>query len=140
MLTARERLTVVESTPEMLRLEASYAAEGNPPPAHWHPDADEHFEVLEGEMRVVVDGEERGLNRGDTLDIPRRAVHQMWNPAAAPARVSWEVRSPGRTEDWFRTIDRLYREGPIGDNGLPPLDRLIEAVNEYSHVFRLATD
>lgn len=137
MLTARERLTVLESSDDALRLEAVYAPEGSPPPAHWHPGQDEHFEVLEGEMVARVAGEERQLRTGDTLDIPRRTVHQMWNPAAAPARVSWEVRSPGRTEEWFRTIDRMYREGPIDENGMPPLEPLIQAVNEYDDVFRL---
>ena len=137
MLTARERLDVLDSTPEALRMEATYAPEGNPPPAHWHPSQDEHFEVLEGEMRVIVSGDERELRAGDTLHIPRETVHQMWNPSAAPARVSWEVRSPGRTEEWFRTLDRLFREGPLDDNGMPPLDKLLEAVNEYNDVFRL---
>jgi hypothetical protein len=61
----------------------------------------------------------------------------MWNPGGARARVSWEVRAPGRTEDWFRAIDRIHREGPLDANGIPPLDRLLEAVNEYSDVFRL---
>jgi mannose-6-phosphate isomerase-like protein (cupin superfamily) len=137
MLTARERLTVLESNDEVLRLEALYAPEGTPPPAHWHPTQDEHFEVLEGEMKVVAGGDERELRKGDTLDIPSGTVHQMWNPSAAPARVSWEVRSPGRTEQWFRTVDELFREGPIDENGMPPLEPLIRAVNEYSDVFRL---
>ena len=137
MLTARERLTVLESGDEVLRLEGVYAPEGTAPPAHWHPSQDEHFEVLEGEIAVRVGGEERELRAGDTLDIPSRTVHQMWNPNPARARVSWEVRSPGRTEQWFRTIDRLYREGPIDDNGMPPLEPLIEAVSEYGDVFRL---
>lgn len=137
MLTARERLTVLESTAEALCLEALYAPEGSPPPAHWHPDQDEHFEVLEGEMAARVGGQDRRLPSGETLDIPRRTVHQMWNPGASPARVSWEVRSPGRTEEWFRTIDRLYREGPLDENGMPPLDGLLTAVNEYADVFRL---
>ncbi len=137
MLTARERLSVLESTPEALRMEARYAPEGKPPPAHWHPEQDEHFEVLEGDMAVLLDGDERQLRTGDTLDIPRRTVHQMWNPNEVPARVSWEVRSPGRTEEWFRTLDRMYREGPLDDNGMPPLEPLIEAVNEYKDVFRL---
>lgn len=51
-ITAGERLQVVEDTPEVLTVEAYFAPRGNRPPAHYHPRQDEHFEVLEGSLRV----------------------------------------------------------------------------------------
>ncbi|MFL5909717.1 MAG: cupin domain-containing protein [Gaiellaceae bacterium] len=108
-LTPSESLTVRESTPEVLEVEALYAPHGEPPPAHFHPAHDELFEVLEGSVRARVDGEERVLRQGDTLTIARGAVHQMWNPGTAPARVSWKSLPRGRTHEWFAAIDSLQR-------------------------------
>ena len=54
-----------------------------PPPKHFHPAQDEHFEVLSGSIQVRVEDEERPLAAGEEIDIPRGAVHQIWNPALA---------------------------------------------------------
>src|SRR5919202_1019604 len=68
-------------------------------------------EVLAGELTARVDGgEEQKLHAGETLDIPAGTKHQMWNAAAAEARVRWETRPAGRTEEWFRAIDAEVRK------------------------------
>ena len=72
-------------------MEGRYAPGGRPPPAHYHPAQEEHFEVLEGALRVRLDGEERDLRQGETVDIPRGMKHQMWNPNDEPARVLWQT-------------------------------------------------
>src|ERR1044072_6220401 len=112
-LTPSESVTGRGSDAGVLEVEASYGPNGKPPPAHYHPDQDEHFEVLEGSLRTKVDGEERTLEQGDTLDIPKGTPHQMWNPSDDPAHVKWETRPAGRTEQWFGTIDALYEDGTV---------------------------
>ncbi len=37
---------------------------------------------------------ERSLAVGEEIDVPRGAVHQMWNPAKEPARVVWRTSPP----------------------------------------------
>jgi quercetin dioxygenase-like cupin family protein len=137
-LTPTESLTIRESSPEHLHVEANYGPKGSPPPKHLHPTQDERFEVLEGELRVRVDGEERLLAAGDRIEIPRGAVHQMWNPGGVPARVSWTTSPRGRTEEWFRAIDRLHREGKVAENGMPGPLAFGALLTEYRDVFRLA--
>ena len=46
------------------------------------------------------------LRAGETLEVPRRAVHRMWNAGDVPARARWEVRPALRTEEMFAAIDR----------------------------------
>jgi quercetin dioxygenase-like cupin family protein len=82
-ITPSESIEVRSSSPAALEVEVIYGASGSPPPKHFHPDQDEHFEVLAGRLRVRVDGDERELGLGEEIDIPRRRVHQMWNPALA---------------------------------------------------------
>jgi len=133
-LTRSERVTVRRHDGEVLEVEASYGPGGKPPPAHLHPAQDERFEVLEGSLQTRVDGVERTLGPGETLEIPRGAAHQMWNASGAPTRVRWETRPAGRTLDWFREIDAVnrrtgFRPGPL-DFGV--------LLTEYRDVFRLA--
>ena len=88
-------------------MEATYAGSGSLPPEHLHPRQAEHFEVLEGTVRAVVDGAERRYEAGDTFDVPPGTPHQM--TAEGPSRVRWEVRPALRTPEFF---ERLYGSGP----------------------------
>ena len=101
-------LRLVSIEPELLVMEASYGGTGQFPPKHFHPSQDEHFEVLDGTVRTIVDGEERSYEAGETFDIPAGTVHQL--AADPPARLHWEVRPALRTAEFFET--RLRRRDP----------------------------
>jgi hypothetical protein len=122
----------------MLQVEGEWGPHGSPPPKHFHPAQDERFEVIEGRLNVRVDGEERVLAAGDSVQIPSDSVHQMWNPNDAPARAIWQTFPRGRTEEWFRAIDRLHREGRVGRNGMPGPLAFGVLLTEHRDVFRLA--
>jgi hypothetical protein len=94
--------------------------------------------VLEGELTTRVDGAERVLRAGDTLDIPRGVAHQMWNAGDEPARVVWRTSPAGRTLEWFETLDALQREGRVDGKGMPGPLAMAVYLTEYRDVFRLA--
>jgi mannose-6-phosphate isomerase-like protein (cupin superfamily) len=123
-------LTVREASADVLEVEAVYDPGGSPPPAHLHPAQAEHFEVLEGSVTARIDGNERALQVGDTLDIPAGAVHQMWNPGSDPARVAWRTTPAGRTLEWFQALDAFQRDGDTAAIGA--------ALAEYGDVYQLA--
>lgn len=102
-LGPRQTVTVLSSTPEQLLLECTWQP-GDPPPTHWHPSQHERFEVLEGELTVVVSGDERGLREGDVLDVPPVTAHRMWNAGRPPCRATWAITPAQRTEELFRTM------------------------------------
>ena len=137
-LTPHEAVTVLESTQEALVVAAEYAPGGSPPPRHFHPSQDEHFEVLEGALRVNVEKDERELRAGDEIDIPRGAAHQMWNPGESPARVTWTTSPAGRTEAWYRELHALRASGRVGADGMPGALAFAVILTEYADVFRLA--
>ena len=137
-ITRDESISVRRADEARLEVEVTYAPQGGPPPAHFHPIQDERFEVLAGELHVRVDGAERVLRAGGTVSIPRGAVHQMWNPGDAPVRAIWETTPGGRTLQWFRAIDTLHREGRVDKNGMPGPLAFGVLLTEYDDVFRLA--
>lgn len=134
-LTPSESVTILASTAQALEVEATYGAGGKPPPKHLHPAQDEHFEVLEGSLRVRAGDEQRVLREGETIEILRETPHQMWNPGEAQARVRWQTRPAGRTESWFRDIDALNR---AAGGGMPGPLAFAAVVAEYGDTFRLA--
>jgi len=136
-LTPHESVTVRESTPDVLEVEVLLEAD-KPPPPHFHPAQEEHFQVIEGELQARVDAEERTLRAGDTLSIPRGAAHQMWNAGAAPTRATWRTAPRLRTEEWFSELDSLQRAGRVGRSGMPGVLTLAPLLMEYRDVFRPA--
>lgn len=113
-LSPQQTLDVVASSPAVLELEATWQPGGTPPPTHWHPHQAEHFEVLEGELTVRLGSvEPRVLAAGETLDVPPRTAHAMWNAGAAPCRASWRVTPAQRTEEMFRAVERSRGLGKV---------------------------
>ena len=123
-------LLVIAHDEQALELQATYGGGGSPPPAHFHPAQDERFEVLAGAMQALVGGERHALARGDVLEVPRGAVHQMWNEDAEQATVLWRTTPAGRTLDWFRELAAAMRGEPREDPST--------LLSDYSDVFRLA--
>ena len=103
-LGPHQRLEVLESSDAALLVEARWEPGGHPPIAHLHPNQDEDFEVLEGELTVRLGDDERTLAAGDRLSIPRGAVHAMWNAGDAPARATWRVTPALNTLEMFETM------------------------------------
>lgn len=137
-LTPSESIRIREHTPEAVEVEGTWGPNGSPPPKHFHPEQDERFEVLEGVLTTRVDGEQRELRAGDVLEIPRGAVHQMWNATDEPARAIWRTSPAGRTAEWFADLDGLLRSGRVGANGMPSPLAFGVYLTEYRDVIRLA--
>jgi quercetin dioxygenase-like cupin family protein len=133
-LTPKESVRIRRSEPDRLEVEVSYAPGGSPPPAHFHPEQDECFELLSGELEARIDGERRTLRAGDVVRIKRGEVHSMWNPNELPVKAVWVTTPRGRTEDWFRQLDALNKGGESLTN---PLTAAVY-LTEYSDTFRLA--
>ena len=116
--------------PGLLTMEARYQGDAPLAQAHNHPSQDEHFEVLEGTIHAVIDGDERWFREGEEFDVAAGVSHQL--AAEGPARVRWEVRAALRTAEFF---ERFYY---ALDNGFPEGTTAEEFLAEYSDVFRLS--
>jgi mannose-6-phosphate isomerase-like protein (cupin superfamily) len=67
-------------------MRATYIPDSPLPPAHLHPNQDEHFEVLEGTLRFLIDDTEHIVPAGQAIDVPRGSVHQVHNPERGARR------------------------------------------------------
>jgi mannose-6-phosphate isomerase-like protein (cupin superfamily) len=134
-LTDHEHLTVTTLAPDLLEVEAVWdPSDGEQQPlAHRHPNQDEHFVVHEGELTACVDGVDRVLRAGDTLDVGRGTPHAMWSTAAGPTRVTWQVRPALRTAEMWETLGELRR----GVGRMPTPEEGAELLATYAPEFEL---
>jgi len=123
-------LRILTLDDDLLAMEARYRGDAPLAQAHFHPSQDEHFEVLEGKIHAVIDGNERWYEEGEEFDIPAGTSHQM--AADGPTRLRWEVRPALRTAEFF---ERFYY---ALDNGFPAGQTSEEFLTEYSDVFQLS--
>ncbi len=70
------------------------------PPLHIHENADEAFEILEGRLRFICEGEEFDAPAGTTVLIPKGAQHTWKNIGNSYAR-ALAIFSPAGPEHMF---------------------------------------
>jgi quercetin dioxygenase-like cupin family protein len=89
---------------------------GKVTPLHRHPDADETFYMLEGEVLLHIDGEQRPLQTGGIAIIPRGIPHAFM-VTSAHARMLC-LQTPGSGEEFYR----LASESAVENEPPAPID------------------
>lgn len=135
-LTLRFVKTAADTGGELLVMEATYEPSSVKPVEHFHPRQSEHFKILEGTLRARIDGVERELVAGETLDVEAGVSHEMWNEGPGRARTYWETRPALRTEDFFEALARLAREGETNEKGVPGFLQVAMLASTYRDEFR----
>ncbi|MDF8266101.1 cupin domain-containing protein [Luteipulveratus flavus] len=109
-LSDHGHLEITSSDADCLAVLATYEPGEGKPPAHFHPQQEERFEVLTGMLRVETDGTTTDHAAGESFTIPAGTVHRMWNGGTVTTTARWETRPALRSEEWFRGLDRLARD------------------------------
>lgn len=100
----------------IFRLEAR---PGDGVPTHTHLHDDEVFYILEGRMRVVLDGVESVVGPGSVAFLPRRRPHAWFTDGDQPL-TTLIITHPAMIEGMFRQIDA----GP-SDPAVPMMDHVL---------------
>jgi quercetin dioxygenase-like cupin family protein len=58
---------------------------------HQHPDAEHSLLLLEGQVRVQIDGDNVTLNQGDYISIPAGIAHKYWSLTPTSLLVSMDA-------------------------------------------------
>jgi hypothetical protein len=112
---------------------------------HVHDQLAERFEVITGELGVVVDGQRRDARAGDAaIEVPAGFLHDWWNAGDGVARVRVEVAAvpgaAGRPADRFvAMIEAAWSLGALGRvsrRGSPRPLWLAAIADEYRDVIR----
>jgi quercetin dioxygenase-like cupin family protein len=90
------------------------------PPLHVHPEFEETFYVIEGEIAVRVGDEAHEAGPGSVAVVPRGTPHTFANPADQPVRMLVLV-TPGGFERYFDALAAAVAER----GGYPPAEELV---------------
>jgi quercetin dioxygenase-like cupin family protein len=130
--------TAKDTGGELLEIETTYHAHSTQPPAHYHPYQDEEFSVITGELTVLIDGRIWILVAGDSLKIPAKKIHAMWNNADRKTVVKWTVSPAMDTEYFLETAMGISTHGKTGKEGMPGLLQVALLANKFADEFRLS--
>ena len=91
---------------------------GNTP--HYHRTFSEHFQVLEGELDVLLGKTTHRLKAGESATVPAGTLHCFSNPTRQTTRFMVEIR-PGHTgfEQALQIIYGLASDGKTNAKGIP---------------------
>ena len=84
-----------------------------PPPPHVHPQQVEEYEVLEGRFDVMVDGEWKTLEPGESASVPVGVLHTFRNRSGTVVRVRNWHRPAVRFEDYIELINTTLKRAGI---------------------------
>lgn len=95
---------------------------GKVTPLHQHPDADETFYMLEGEVRLHIAGQEQALAAGGIAIIPRGIPHAFM--VTTPTARMLCLQTPGNGEAFYR---QASDPAGAGEPPSPNFERVREA-------------
>ena len=77
-------------------------------PMHTHPNQEKRFEVIDGELTIMIDGRERVMRAGEEVTIGPREAHCFWNAGASEVHYWQEFRPALRSAAAALTSFALY--------------------------------
>jgi quercetin dioxygenase-like cupin family protein/uncharacterized protein YndB with AHSA1/START domain len=107
------RFEIRETGDELVEFDVVGRSRGFITQYHVHKLQSEHFEVIEGTLRLVFDGREHVLGPGDTMEVPAGTPHRQLAGGSGAGRVRVQVRPAGHTEEFIELLAgmRLNRWG-----------------------------
>jgi quercetin dioxygenase-like cupin family protein len=131
-----QRMTFVELSPELLRIDSVNPASAEREPIHIHPLQESGAEILSGSLVFELAGVARRLAAGDSISIPAGTSHRFWNDGQEDAHSIQSFAPALDTAAFFETYFELSRRGELKRGGELPLLRLAAMVPEFSDEIR----
>jgi quercetin dioxygenase-like cupin family protein/uncharacterized protein YndB with AHSA1/START domain len=121
-----------ETGGELFEMEVTGRPRGFLDQRHIHPDQTERIEVIEGRMKVGMNGREHILSEGQSIEIPPGTPHTQVPIGAGEGRIRITASPAGRTAAFLKRLDELCREGQFMRAGFPRPVAGAELVLEFS--------
>jgi mannose-6-phosphate isomerase-like protein (cupin superfamily) len=105
---------------------------------HVHPNQEERYQILAGELNVRLDGKELVLGPGDRVVVPAGRPHVWRNAGREEVRFRCEVAPALRFETFLETLFGLASDGKTNNKGIPNPLQLAVLMRAYQDELRLA--
>jgi uncharacterized protein YndB with AHSA1/START domain/mannose-6-phosphate isomerase-like protein (cupin superfamily) len=101
------RRTAADTDGELIEFDVVGRARGFLAAEHVHTGQSEHYEVIEGALRLMVDGREHLLGPGDEMETPAGVRHRQLPGGDGEGRIRVTLRPAGHTEEFLRRLASL---------------------------------
>jgi quercetin dioxygenase-like cupin family protein len=109
-------------------------------PEHFHPTLEERWEVLDGTLRLKLDGHWRSLTPEDgPARVARDVRHEIRNNSGRTVRARAEVLPAGQLEEFLTEAARAAHDGVFTARGLPTSLRNAVWVAAFAQRYRHET-
>lgn len=132
------RKTAGETDGELLEFDIFVQPAAAGPPEHVHPQSEETFKLLKGQLEARVDGEALKFGAGDRFTVSPGVPHTWWNSSDGEAHVRVQFSPAARMESFLETLYGLARDGKTDETGVPGLLQMAVIAPEYYEVNHLA--
>jgi len=119
-----------------LEWELVLAPGGRVPSSHAHPQQEECFTVLAGQMRFRIGGRRVIAGPGDTVRVPPGTVHHFANAANQPARVAVRTRPALSMRELLETAAAMAAEQHAAARRVPRLTDLALFMRDFEREVR----
>ena len=92
---------------------------GGDVPEHVHPHQTEWWEVVEGDVTFIIDGQRRRVGAGDRVCAEAGVRHAFINDGGTVAVLRVRVSPAGRLQEFLTEAARLATAGAFNQRGLP---------------------
>lgn len=110
---------------------------GKMTPLHHHPESDESFYVLEGEIAVHLDGVDREISTGGFASAPRTVPHALMCRSETARVLTLITPGDPGLEAFFAEVGEPASERRLPDLAPLPIDRLQAAATRHGSVVLL---
>lgn len=127
------RRTAAETDGASFEMEWTLDPETGGTPVHVHPHATETYEVLEGELDLLVDGTWRTLSAGESATVEANVPHTFRNESSATTLVHNTHRPAMAFDAYFEGLAELVERGVITSSKPSPKAMLHLAIHMTSY-------
>src|SRR4051812_15783025 len=98
------RRTAADTNGELIEFDVVGRARGFLAVEHVHNHQSEHYEVIEGTMKLVLDGREHLLGPGDEMTTPAGTPHAQRAAGEGEGRIRVTLRPAGHTQEFLERL------------------------------------
>lgn len=104
-------------------------------PPHVHATQEERFEIISGQLGVMLGGKKQILNPGDRVTLPAKVKHQWWVPGDEEVHFRVEVSPARNLEAVLEIVSEMAITGKLNKQVMPKNPFVLAAFGKFSETY-----